>query len=265
MLTQSAPPSRRRHGGPGIDDDQADALHHAFARSRDRQLREQLARHYLPLAERLARRFAHRGESFDDLTQVARLGLVKAIDRFDPARGNRFSTFAVPTIIGELKRHFRDQRWALRVPRRIQETYLEVRQAKEDLTQELNRSPTVAEIAARLDVASEQVLEAMEAGGSFRSVALDLTEDPPRSAAAPPAAPDRGFEAAEARQVVAALMERLPDRERRILSLRFGQELTQSQIAAQIGVSQMQVSRLLRNSLDGLRQILDEDALTPLR
>lgn len=247
----STPPAKLVSSGHG--NDELASLHEQFARSRDPRRREELVVSYDWLAHSLARRFTRRGERLEDLVQVARLGLLKAIDRFDPGRGTRFSTYAVPTIVGELKRHFRDHRWGMRVPRGLQEAYLEVRQANEELHQQLGRPPSVAEIAGCLRMDPERVLEALEARRAFRLVPLDTL---PGNGGAPiPGQGENMFEAAEARQFLDPLVSRLPEREQRILRLWFRDEMTQSEIARQVGVSQMHVSRLLARSAETLRAL----------
>ena len=227
-----------------------------YRRTRDRALRDELVEEHVPLAKFLARRFVDRGEPLDDLLQVALLGLLKAVDRFDPGRGLRFSTFATPTIVGELKRHFRDRGWAVRVPRRVQELHVQLSRLVGSLSQELGRSPTPLEIATRAGVPEEEVLEAMEAGGLYRLVSLDgsLTDDddaPELSLQLGDV--DTGFERVERRAELDELLAVLPERERRIVVLRFFDGLTQSEIAGRVGISQMHVSRLLSRSLDLLR------------
>jgi RNA polymerase sigma-B factor len=227
-----------------------------YRRTRDRRLRDELVEDHVPLARYLARRFSDRGESFDDLLQVALLGLLKAVDRFEPDRGLRFSTFATPTILGELKRHFRDRGWAVRVPRRIQELHVQLGHLVGSLSQDLGRSPTPAEIATLAGVSEEDVLEAMEAGGLYRLVSLDgsLSEE----SDAPELShnlgeKDPGFDRVDRHIELEELLDVLPERERRIVVLRFFDGLTQSEIAAKVGISQMHVSRLLTRSLEVLR------------
>jgi len=224
----------------------------------DVAVRDRLVESHLGLAEYLARRFDRRGEPLDDLVQVASLALIKAVDRFDPERGLEFSTFAVPTIVGELKRHFRDKSWAIRVPRRLQELHLRLGAAVGELTHELGRSPTIQEIADRLGAGTEDVLEAMEAGRAYRSTSLDA---PVGSDDGGPAMPltaklgeqDANLGMVDERSQLQSLLAGLPERERTILVLRFFDGLTQSQIADRVGISQMHVSRLLARTLDQLR------------
>src|SRR5436190_4200229 len=196
------------------------------------------------LARSLARRFANRGESLDDLVQVAMLGLLKAVDRFDPDRGVQFSTYATSTISGEIKRHFRDHRWGLHVTRSLQERYLAVRDASDELALELGRSPTVPEIAQAARVAVEDVLEAQEVGGAFHLTSLDQPVGPESpDGTRQLGLDDSGMAAVETRIALAPAMAKLGERERAIIHMRFDEELTQSQIAERIGVSQMHVSR----------------------
>jgi RNA polymerase sigma-B factor len=228
----------------------------AYRRSRDRRLRDELVEEHAPLAQFLARRFANRGEPIDDLIQVALVGLLKAVERFDPGRGLQFSTFATPTILGELKRHFRDRGWAVRVPRRVQELHLQLGRVIATLGQEHGRSPTPREVAERAGVSEEEVLEAMEAGSLYRLVSLDgpaTRDDEASELVAGLGEDDPEFEQIERRAELDVMLGVLPDRERRIVELRFFDGLTQSEIAERVGVSQMHVSRLLARSLEMLR------------
>ena len=231
----------------------------AYAETRDNSLRDQLVGAHLGLAEYLARRFANRGEPLDDLVQVASLGLIKAVDRFDPSRGVAFSTYATHTIVGELKRHFRDKGWAVRAPRRMQELYLSLGKVVAALGQELGRSPTIAELAAEVQVSEEEVLEALEAGQAYRSTSLDAptgTEDG-ETLGARLGGEDASLEEAESRATLSPLLGQLGRRERLILHLRFFEGLTQSEIANRLGISQMHVSRLLARSVSRLRTAAD--------
>jgi RNA polymerase sigma-B factor len=205
------------------------------------------------LARSLARRFANRGEDLDDLTQVAMLGLVKAASRFDPNLDIRFSTFATATITGELKRHFRDRRWGLHVSRSAQERYLLIRQATDWARDDLGRSPTIAEIAEKAGVTVEAVLEAQELIGAFHVESIDAPDDD-TAPTAQPSSIDSGYATAESRIMLQSLLDRLSERDRQIVNLRFVDELTQSQIAAHLSMSQMQVSRLLHRILQSLRE-----------
>ena len=237
-----------------------------YRQTGDPALRDRLVEMHLGLAEYLARRFDRRGEPVEDLIQVASLALINAVDRFDPDRGLEFTTFAVPTIVGELKRHFRDRGWALRVPRRLQELHLRLVGSVAELTHELGRSPSIPELAERTQATPDEVIEAMEAGRAYRSASLDA---PPGDDGAGPAAAwpvgetDERFAGVEERSELAGLLAGLPERERAILVLRFYDGLTQSEIADRVGISQMHVSRLLARTLEQLRQRAaeaDEDA-----
>lgn len=223
-------------------------------------LRERLVAGYRPLAYNLARRYAHRGESLEDLGQVALLGLVQAIDHFQPERGTGFLAYAVPTIRGELRRHFRDRGWAMRVPRRIKDLHVSVHAVVGELSQELGRAPRPGEIAGRLDVPVEQVVECLDAGRAYRCDSLDKTlgEDSgdDQKLGDLLGAEDPGLELVEDTQALRPMLAELPARERRILMLRFYANLTQTQIAQRIGLSQMHVSRLLSQTLGQLRQQL---------
>jgi RNA polymerase sigma-B factor len=216
--------------------------------------REQLIMEHLPLVRGLARRYAERGEPLDDLVQVGTIGLIKAIDRFDPARGYKLASFATPTILGEIRRHFRDRSWTVRVPRGIQESRARIAQAVDDVAAREGRSPSVREIAEAADLSMDDVLDALAAGSAQRPTPLaspgrEGDEDEGISVGLE----DPGFERAEARATLDAGLAELPARERVILHLRFEEGLTQSQIAEQVGVSQMHVSRLIRRALDRLR------------
>jgi RNA polymerase sigma-B factor len=231
-----------------------------FATNRDPGLRDQLIEAHLGLAEYLARRFANRGEPLDDLVQVASLGLVKAVERFDPGRGLEFTTFATPTIVGELKRHFRDKGWAVRVPRRVQELHLRVTGVVDELQLELGRSPTVAEIAVRAGTSEDEVIEAVDAGSAYRSTSLDASrgddEESP-GLLGQLGQLDPGLARAESRTGLNPLLRQLPDREQLMLYLRFYEGKTQSEIAQRLGISQMHVSRLLARSLERLRELAE--------
>ncbi len=227
-----------------------------YARTQDTSIRDELVEAHLGLAEYLARRFANRGEPLDDLVQVASLGLFKAVGRFDPERGVEFSTYATHTIVGELKRHFRDKGWAVRAPRRMQELYLRLGKVIGNLGQELGRSPTIAELAAEVQVSEEEVLEALEAGQAYRFASLDTpagadSEGEPLSARL--GAEDARYDNVDHRATLSPLLAQLPPRERLIVHLRFFEGLTQSEIARQLGISQMHVSRLLSRTVAQLR------------
>ncbi len=227
-----------------------------------RSIRAELVELHLPLVEYLARRFRNRGEWLDDLTQVATIGLIKSIDRFDLARGVEFSTYATPTIVGEIKRHFRDKGWAVRVPRRLQELKLALTKAISDLAQREGRAPTVAEIAAHLQMSEEEVLEGLESANAYSTVSLDAPDsgdDDAPAVAESLGMLDEALEGVEYRESLKPLLEQLPSREKRILLLRFFGNMTQSQIASELGISQMHVSRLLARTLAQLREGLTAD------
>jgi RNA polymerase sigma-B factor len=222
-------------------------------------LRQRAIEHSLPLADRLARRFHGMGESPADLSQVAALGLMKAIDGFDPEYGTDFGGYATPTIVGELKRYFRDKGWGVHVPRRLQELRIEINRIRDTLGQQLGRSPTPRDVAEHLEVDEEQVLEALVASSAYRPVSLFAPlggDDDAGTLADVLGDDDRAIDGVEYRQAIRPLIARLPERERRILSLRFYGNRTQAQIAADLGISQMHVSRLLSRTLEGLRRAL---------
>ena len=220
----------------------------------NRDLRDGLIEAHLWLADRLARHFANRGEPFDDLYQVSSLALIKAVDRFDPGRGVEFTSYATTTIIGELKRHFRDRGWSVRAPRRIQELYLHLGQAISDLSQSLGRSPTIQELAQVTSASEEDVLEALEAGQAYRATSLDAPSDDDDTLGSHLGGEDAEFDNSERRLLLEPYLARLPARERLILKLRFEDDLTQSEIAQQLGISQMHVSRLLSKCLARLHE-----------
>jgi RNA polymerase sigma-B factor len=227
------------------------------------RVRDELVEMHLPLVEYLARRFRNRGEPLDDLVQVATIGLIKSVDRFDLDRGVEFSTYATPTIVGEIKRHFRDKGWAIRVPRRLQELKLLLTKATSDLSQQNGRSPTVAELAKHLEMSEEDVLEGLESANAYSAVSLDApdgTDDDSPSVSDSLGIEDDALEGVEYRESLKPLLERLPPREKKILLLRFFGNMTQSQIAAELGISQMHVSRLLARTLAQLRDglLVDE-------
>jgi RNA polymerase sigma-B factor len=239
-----------------------------YRRTRNRELRNELIERHLGIAHHLARRYRHRGVSDDDLLQVATIGLLKAVERFDPERGVSFSTFATPTVLGELRRYFRDSTWAVRVPRQLQERVLAIGNAVGPLSQRLARSPSPKEIADETGYTEEEVIEALEADGAYGTTTLEPAQAEPgsrsdtsmRLADEPDERPDQIVE----RQVLATtLLEHLSERERLIVELRFGQSMTQSQIAERIGVSQMQVSRLLTRALATMRAHADEEDAAP--
>jgi RNA polymerase sigma-B factor len=235
-----------------------------FVEHRDPATREELVRRYLPFAKSLTQRYRGASESFDDLLQVASLGLVNAIDRFDPDRGVPFTAFASPTILGELKRHFRDRVWSVRVPRGLHDRMANVEKAIEALTKELQRAPSVGEVAESLDMSESDVLEVLEANHNRRPLSLDR---PPTGAEDGDEGPgaewlgdeDEGFELVEGKFAVDSALPSLDERERLVLRLRFVDDMTQSQIAERIGHSQMHVSRILRGALQRIRDRIDDD------
>ncbi len=229
---------------------------------RHAELRDELVAGHLPVARHIARRFAHRGEPQDDLEQVAILGLIQAVDRYQPDRGSDFLSFAVPTITGEVRRHFRDHAWAMRVPRRLKDLHVSLGTAVSELSQRLGRAPTATELARHLDLPREEILEGLEASSAYRSSSLDdlLTADQDTPALEGVVGEaDAELDRVEYRTTLAPLLEQLSDRERAILKLRFFGGMTQSQIAQQIGLSQMHVSRLLSRTLARLRSELRDE------
>jgi RNA polymerase sigma-B factor len=222
----------------------------------DLAAREELAKRFLPLARDLALRYTYTDEPFDDLLQVASLGLIKAIDRFEPGRGTKFTSYAAPTILGELTRHFRDKGWSLHVPRDLQERTLAVSRATEILSKELGRSPNVREVAGHLGCSAEQVLEAQEAAASYEAASLDApaARDDGESASLVDmlGREDSAYDLVEDRDAIASTWLALPEVERHVLELRFMHDLTQREIGERIGYSQMHVSRLLRRALTRL-------------
>ena len=234
-----------------IDDEQTERFR-AYRLTRDRALRNELVEQYVDLAHTLARRFANRNEALDDLQQVAVLGLLKAVERFDPERGIPFQAFAIPTVIGELRRHFRDRGWMVRVPRRVQDLHLRMGVLVTDLSQRLGRLPTTADIAAAAGVREDDVLEAIDAGNRYRPFSLDAAGRRDDDFAHLGGADDE-LSSAEDRAALADLLELLPPREQRVIYLRYFEDMTQSEIAREVGLSQMHVSRLLTRSLDIIR------------
>jgi RNA polymerase sigma-B factor len=228
-----------------------------YSTNRETNLRDQIAEHTLWLATRGARRFADRGEPFDDLVQVARIGLLNAIDRFDPVHGVPFGAYATPTIMGELRRYFRDHTWGVHVSRRAKDLRPAVNSTTEALSKELQRSPRISEIAARMKIPEEAVIEALEANNAYRARPLD------QSGRSAPVV-DANLDAVLNKEVITGLLDRLRPRQRQILQLRFFEELSQAQIAEQIGTSQVHVGRLIASSLAELRSHLREDHPGPV-
>ena len=251
---------------PGPDEQLAGErrLLEQYARDRSPTVREELVGRFMPLARRLAARYAGGAEPFDDLVQVASVGLVKAIDRFDPVRGTAFSTFAVPTILGELKRHFRDRGWSVHVPRDVQERILKVERALAELPSKLGHSPTVQEIAERIEATDEEVLEAMHAAQGHHAVSLDASSsigdgDDPGPLRDRIGEEDLAFDTVEYGEAIGPILEEISERDRKVLHLRFVEDMTQSEIAEQVGVSQMHVSRILRATIEKLRKQIPEE------
>jgi RNA polymerase sigma-B factor len=252
----------RRHNATTADHEEVWALFGLLGRLAEgeparQEARDRLVELHLPLVEYLARRFRNRGEPYDDLVQVATIGLIKSIDRFDLDRGVEFTTYATPTIVGEVKRHFRDKGWTIRVPRRLQELKLSLAKATAELSQRRGRSPTVAELATHLGISEEEILEGLQSANAYSAVSLDApdgTDEDSPAVADSLGAVDDALEGVEYRESLKPLLEQLPPREKKILLLRFFGNRTQSQIAAEIGISQMHVSRLLARTLARLRE-----------
>ena len=259
--TAEAPAKARPQTGGSREDRRLLIRYHEQG---DASAREELVERFLPLARQLARRYQRQNEPLDDLMQVASMGLVKAIDRFDPARGTAFSTYAVPTILGELKRYFRDSGWAVHVPRGMQERVMKLDQASQELHRKLGRSPSAGELAAELGLTSEEVLEAMEAASAYDAISLEEQRGSDQRDSQEPTyadalgADEERYELVEYGATIAPTMKALSERERLILHLRFVEDLTQSEIADRIGVSQMHVSRLIRRALARLRAVARE-------
>ncbi len=231
-----------------------------YLRQGDRRAREELVERFLPLARQLARRYQRAEEPLDDLVQVASLGLLKAIDRFDPDRQIAFSSYAVPTILGELKRHFRDRTWSVRVPRDLQERTLKVDKAVVGLSRDLRRAPSVPEIAVAVETTEEQVLEALEASGAYRATSLQAPrggDEDGDTLGDAMGRPELGFQLAEDRATLDRLLHAVTPREREVLRLRFAEDMTQAEIGEIIGVSQMQISRLIRQAVARLRTVAE--------
>src|SRR5918995_3597656 len=238
-----------------------------YARTRDPKILDQLVKTFMPLARRLAARYRGDWEPVEDLEQVASLGLVKALDRFDPSRGVAFSSYAVPTILGELKRHFRDRGWSVRVPRDLQERIARVDRAIAELPGRLGRAPSVNEIAARLEIDPEDVLEAMEAGQAHHAMSLDAQSQTEEGEGIPLTerlgGSDPGFDTVEYGAAIEEALDSLSERDRMVLHLRFVEDMTQTEIAERVGVSQMHVSRILRGAVERLRGEVEPEAETP--
>jgi RNA polymerase sigma-B factor len=252
--------------GPGVTPDANEETQLFLQHQQGDQLaREALVRRFMPLARSLARRYDRSSEPFEDLVQVASLGLLKALDRFDPQLGHPFASFAVPTILGEMRRHFRDAGWSVHVPRGSQERALKVRDAQERLANERGRAPTVNELAEYLELATDEVIDALQAIQAYESLSLDAPRpgatDDVTSYGDAMGEEDGRYELVEMDVTVSSVLGHIPQRERLILRMRFVEDLTQTEIAERVGISQMQVSRLLRRSLDQLRALTDDKKL----
>jgi RNA polymerase sigma-B factor len=243
----------------GANSENLDSLFLRLQRHGDRIARDALVRRFMPLARSLARRYDRSSEPFEDLLQVASLGLLKALDRFDPQRGCSFPSFAVPTILGEMRRYFRDCCWSVHVPRGDQERAMKVRNALEALTNQHGHAPTVNQLAVYLELDTEQVIDALQATQVYQSLSLDAprpgADDETMTFGDTVGREDERFELVELDATLVAALEHIPARERAMLHMRFVEDLTQTEIAARVGISQMQVSRLLRRSLDQLRAL----------
>lgn len=260
MSTATSPPQSRRAPRIGaVGPVHNDVLFVRWQQHRDRQARDELVQRFLPLARKLARRYSGAREPFDDLLQVASLGLVKAIDRYDLERGTAFSSFAVPTVLGELKRYFRDLGWAVHVPRGAQERAVKVEEAHQQLSARSNRAPTVPELAEYLELSIEDILDALETSLAHHASSLDAPYDDGEGESGTMVESfgnaDPSLLSADVRVTIVAAARQLPQREREVLALRFVHDLTQTQIADHIGVSQMQVSRILRRAISRLSDI----------
>jgi RNA polymerase sigma-B factor len=223
--------------------------------------REDLVHLHLPLVEHCARRFRNRGEPFEDLVQVGTIGLIKSVDRFEADRGVEFSTYATPTIIGEIKRYFRDKGWAIRVPRRLQELRMQIVNTTSELTQELGRSPTPRELSEKIGCSVEEIIEGMESSNAYATLSLDATDDGDDTGGSMLDAlgiEDPDLEHVEVRESIKPMLDQLDPREKRILVLRFFKNMTQTQIAEEVGISQMHVSRLLSRTLSQMRVAMQD-------
>jgi RNA polymerase sigma-B factor len=269
-VSTSPKPDQAQSADAAVRARETQALFRRLREDDDALAREQLVERFLPLARQLARRYQRANEPLDDLVQVASMGLVKAIDRFDLERGVAFSSYAVPTILGELKRYFRDAGWAVHVPRGVQERAMQVDRAVKDLSGKLGHSPSVDEVAQAIDASQEDVLAAMEAGQAYEAVSLDAHraggDSEGNTFADSLGEEDDRFELVEYGATIAPTLKALPKRDQLVLHLRFAEDMTQSQIADRIGVSQMQVSRLIRRALARLRTVAEateKDRLDP--
>ena len=260
MTTTATDAPRQKLVGASVED--VAELFERLRRDGDPFAREALVRRFMPLARRLARRYERSSEPFEDLLQVASLGLLKALDRFDPKRGHPFSSFAVPTILGEMRRYFRDSGWSVHVPRGAQERALRVRDAQERLANERGRAPTVKQLAEYLELDIEEIIDALQAIQAYEALSLDAprpgADDDMMAYGDSMGREDERFELVELDATITSVLQHISARERLILRMRFVEDLTQTEIAARVGVSQMQVSRLLRRSLDQLRTLTQD-------
>jgi len=243
-----------------VMDHDVDSLLKAYHRDGDREARDRALVELMPLVRALAMRYSGRGEPLEDLVQVGAVGLIKAVDRFDVDRGVEFSSYAVPTIVGEIRRHFRDKAWAMHVPRRLKELSVRLSRVLDELTTELGRSPTIAELAQATGADEEEVIDALDSAHAYstRSLHAPFDEGGDETLADKLGTEEAGYEEVDDGSLVASGLDALDERERRIVELRFFEEMTQSQIAAEIGVSQMHVSRLLRHALTVMRGRIEE-------
>jgi RNA polymerase sigma-B factor len=252
-LAHAAPAARRKCPTSAAE------LFERLQETGDARVREELVKRYLPLARSVAKRYMTRSEPFDDLVQVATVGLLAAVERFDPFRGSTFASFAVPTMVGEVKRYFRDCGWAVHVPRGAQDLALKVERGQRELERTIGRSPNVADLAEYLELTQDDVVEALQTCSAHYAASLDapreLDDEEPIAPVDALGEADDGFDRVNDRTTISSLTRDLPTRERRVLALRFARELTQAQIGERIGVSQMQVSRILRRSLDDLHAL----------
>ena len=256
--------SRRTGGKLAWDKERTRELFRRYKLEGDEDAREQLILNHLNLVRFLAAKFKNKGEPLDDLIQVGTVGLIKAIDRFDISRDLEFTTYATPTILGEIKRHFRDKGWSVRVPRRLQELYAKVNKTTDELTKDLQRSPSVAEIAEHLDVSVDEVLEAMESSSAYSSVPLEAgsgDDDDAPAVIDRYASEDAGLGTADDRMVIEDTIRDFSPREQDVIRMRFVEGLTQVEIAERLGVSQVQVSRLLRRTLKKIQEKIDPEGL----
>lgn len=250
---------------PSGSDAVAEALFREYARTRDGHVRDQLIAMHQNLVRFLAGKFANRGEPLDDLVQVGTIGLINAVDRYDADRGNKFSTYATPTIVGEIRRYFRDKAWSLKVPRRLQELNLAANKAVDILSVKFGRSPTIPEIAAAIGASEEETLEAIELGNAYDTVSLDSrmsteSESAPMTLAEFVGGEDETLTALQQYGDLAAAIESLEEREKAIIQLRFFKDLSQAEVAKKLNISQMHVSRLQHRALDNLKKLMIADA-----